>query len=177
MIKKLKKEQMLIGVLLGILLLVIVMPMPEEKEQKESSNVEEKREHPEEEERSTEVQLKEVLQKISGVGMVEVFVTYKDNGKLVIEKDESISEELIQEADSSGGTRTTTIHRNEQQTIYGEGEIPYVIQKMSPTVEGVLVVAQGAGNVSVKKQIEEAIEALFGLDAHKISIMKMEVSK
>ena len=46
-----------------------------------------------------------------------------------------------------------------------------------PKIEGVLVVAQGAGNVSVKKQIRETIEALFGLEEHKISIMKMEVSK
>lgn len=177
MIKKLKKEQMLIGVLLGILLMVIVIPVPGKKEKTEGMKEDIKVHQQEEEKETMEDQLKEVLEKISGVGLVEVFVTYKDNGKIVIEKDESISEELIQEADSSGGTRTTTINRNEKQTIYAEGEVPYVIQKLSPTVEGVLVVAQGAGNVSVKKQIQEAIEALFGLDAHKISIMKMEVSK
>ena len=175
MIKKPKKEQLLIGVLAGILLLVIAIPVPKEESE------------PEEEQMVTEVskasvaetedQLKEILQKISGVGMVEVFITYEDNGKLVVEKDESISEELVQEADSNGGTRTTTTTKNDRETVYGSTESPYVIQEMAPTVKGVLVVAEGGGNTTVKKQIQETIEALFGLDAHKISIMKMEVSK
>ena len=172
MIKKLKKEQLLIGALVGILLLVIAIPVPEKEEQ-----VIIKEEASENKEPAIEISLEEILQTISGVGKVEVFITYKDYGKMVVEKDEAVSEEMIQEVDSSGGTRTTTTVQKERQTIYGMGEEPYIIQELAPTVEGVLVVAQGAGNVSVKKQIQETIEALFGLDAHKISIMKMEVSK
>ena len=52
-----------------------------------------------------------------------------------------------------------------------------MIQELSPTIKGILVVAEGGGNVTVKKQIQETIEALFGLDSHKISIMKMEVTQ
>ena len=96
---------------------------------------------------------------------------------MILEKDESVSEELVQETDSSGGTRTTTTRRNERETVYDGDETPYVVRELMPKIEGVLVVAQGAGNVSVKKQIRETIEALFGLEEHKISIMKMEVSK
>lgn len=177
MIKKLKKEQLVIGMLAVVLLIVILIPVPgKEEEEQAVEKAEETVSKPMETE-TMESQLKEILQKISGVGQVEVFISYRDSGKIVIEKDESVSEELIQEADSNGGTRTTTTSRNEKQTVYGAADMPYVIQELSPTVEGVLVVAQGAGNVSIKKQIQETIEALFGLDAHKISIMKMEVSK
>lgn len=177
MIKKIKKEQLLIGILLGVLLLVIVIPVPGEKSSKEEETQVQKTTVEVPASDTIETQLKEILQKISGVGKVEVFITYQDNGKIIIEKDESFSEELIQEADSSGGTRTTTTNRTEDQTVYTEGDVPYVIQELTPSVEGVLVVAEGAGNASVKKQIQETIEALFGLDAHKISIMKMEVSR
>ena len=52
-----------------------------------------------------------------------------------------------------------------------------MIQEISPTVKGILVVAQGGDDPTVKKQIQQTIEALFGLDSHKISIMKMEVSR
>ena len=174
MIKKLKKEQLLIGALVGILLLVIAIPVPE-KEKQEQVII---KEHvSESKEKEMETALEEILQTISGVGKVKVFITYKDYGKVIVEKDEAVSEELIQEADGSGGTRTTTTVQKERQTVYGMEEEPYIIQEVSPTVEGVLVVAQGAGNVSVKKQIQETLVALFGLDAHKISIMKMEVSK
>ena len=174
MIKKLKKEQLLIGALVGILLLVIAIPVPE-KEKQEQVIV--KEQVLESKGKEMETALEEILQTISGVGKVKVFITYKDYGKVIVEKDEAVSEELIQEADGSGGTRTTTTVQKERQTVYGMGEEPYIIQEVSPTIEGVLVVARGAGNVSVKKQIQETLVALFGLDAHKISIMKMEVPK
>ncbi len=177
MTKKLKKEQVLIGALAVILLIVILIPVPKEKEETDKNMPAAVQEVAGVSGESMEEQLKEILQKISGVGLVEVFITYEDGGKIVIEKDESVSEELVQEADSNGGTRTTTTTRNDRETVYDGAESPYVIQELSPTVKGVLVVAQGAGNVSVKNQIQETIEALFGLDAHKISIMKMEVSK
>lgn len=175
MIKKLKKEQLLIGALAGILLLVIAIPVPKTEKAEEKEDI--VPEETVEKERSLETQLKEILQKISGVGRTEVFISYEDDGKIIVEKDESVSEELIQEADSSGGTRTTTTTRNEKETVYGNAESPYVIQELSPTIKGILVVAEGGGNVAVKKQIQETIEALFGLDSHKISIMKMEVTK
>ena len=43
----------------------------------------------------------------------------------------------------------------------------------SPKVCGVVVVAQGAGNASVNMRISEAVKALFSVEAHKISIVKM----
>lgn len=38
---------------------------------------------------------------------------------------------------------------------------------------GVVVVAEGAGNASVNARISEAVKALFSIDVHKISIVKM----
>lgn len=43
----------------------------------------------------------------------------------------------------------------------------------SPEVCGVVVVAEGAGNATVNARISEAVKALFSVDAHKISIVKM----
>ena len=175
MIKKLKKEHLLIGVLVGILLLVIAIPVPKIEKDKTPGTDESVLESALEQ--TTEEQLKSILQKISGVGRVEVLITYEDHGRVVIEKDTSLSEELVQEADANGGTRTTTTSRNDMTTVYDDKESPYVVQEFSPIIKGILVVAEGGGNLSVKKQIQETIQALFGLDAHKISIMKMEVLK
>jgi stage III sporulation protein AG len=159
-----------------ILVLVIMIPMPEKRAQEEVSGKENKVNSLEGHGDSLEKQLQAILQKIAGVGKVEVLITYEDKGRVIVEKDESVSEELVQEADSGGGTRTTTTSKNEEKAVYGNSENPYVVQELSPKVKGVLVVAEGGGNLSVKKQIQETIEALFGLDTHKISIMKMEVS-
>jgi len=40
-------------------------------------------------------------------------------------------------------------------------------------VQGVVIVAQGADEPTVNAKILEAVKALFGIDAHKISIIKM----
>lgn len=49
----------------------------------------------------------------------------------------------------------------------------YAAQNTYPEVEGVFVVSQGGDNSSVKLAITEAIQALFGIDVHKIKIVKM----
>ena len=174
MMKQLKKEQIWIMILFGILLLVISIPVPQqEKGEKKEVPVQKVEVQGE----NLEEQLEEILQKMNGVGRTEVLITYKDQGRVVVEKDETISEEVVEESDSSGGNRKTTRIERGDETIYAENELPYVIQTMMPAVEGVLVVAEGGGNEAIKKKIEGIIVALFGLETHKISIMKMEVTK
>ena len=41
------------------------------------------------------------------------------------------------------------------------------------TVEGVVIVAEGGGNGSVASNITSALEALLGIPAHKIKVLKM----
>ena len=49
---------------------------------------------------------------------------------------------------------------------------PYISKEMTPEIEGVLVIAEGGENAVVIQNITEAIQALFGVEAHKIKIMK-----
>ena len=44
---------------------------------------------------------------------------------------------------------------------------------LAPQVEGVAVSAEGGGNAKTVQNITEAIQALFGIEAHKIKIVKM----
>ena len=45
-------------------------------------------------------------------------------------------------------------------------------QELSPRIEGVLVIADGGDNAIVIENITEAVQALFGVDTHKIKVMK-----
>ena len=49
-----------------------------------------------------------------------------------------------------------------------------MIKETMPEVRGVLVIAQGADDLSIVEEIKEAAMALFHLDAHKIKVMKMK---
>ena len=60
--------------------------------------------------------------------------------------------------------------------MYSQGtdgtQTPYVSKENAPEVEGILVIADGGGNAVVAKNLTEAVQALFGVEEHKIKIMK-----
>lgn len=127
-----------------------------------------------------EQKLKNILEGVSGVGKVEVMVTLQASKELVVEKDEPVSRSNTNEADSEGGSRIVSQIDAQETTIYrteGSNSEPYVVKTILPKVEGVLVVAQGAGNGSVNKSITEIVQTLFDVEAHKVKVAAMEADK
>ncbi|MCD8365964.1 MAG: stage III sporulation protein AG [Clostridiales bacterium] len=173
--KKLKKDQWLILFLAGILLLVIAIPTncggsTDEEETAEASDLSADRVYDEYEE-ELEAQLEDVLSKMEGVGAVKVMITFRDSGEAVVEKDVSYTqEETVSGEDNSSNSKT----ESSEETIYDGDEEPFVSREILPSVSGVLVVAEGGENLTVVADISEAVEALFGLEAHKIKVVKME---
>jgi stage III sporulation protein AG len=190
-IKKPKKDQLVILLLFGVLLLVIAIPVEPKKEKQGEKETAQEGEgalegtketfSSDSYERQQEQRLKEVLEKVEGVGRVDVMITLRASAQKVVEKDAPSRSQRVEETDSQGGSRTTEENEKEEATVYEEGEdgirTPYVIQELEPAVEGVIVIAEGGGNPTVKQNILEAIQALFPVEAHKIKIMKMEGSK
>lgn len=174
---KQRKTQLLLLLLVGILLVVIAMPtgikesdiLTEELEQQqddtEASYV-----------RSQERKLENLLKEVEGAGRVKVMLTFQGSSESVLEKDEESSSQRLSESDQQGGTRETEEKTNSKTTVYqsrtGGEQIPYVTQKINPKVEGVVVIAEGGGNPVVVKNITEAVQALFGVETHKIKVVK-----
>ena len=76
----------------------------------------------------------------------------------------------VQEGESGGKNTSSS-----ETAVYANGngeETPYVKQELSPRIEGVLVIADGGDNAIVIENITEAVQALFGVDTHKIKVMK-----
>ena len=122
-----------------------------------------------------EQQLQKLLSKVEGIGKVEVMVTIASSEEKKALQQEDISNSSTNETDSAGGTRSQTSGSTKQEPVLvGEdGKEPYIVQIQSPQVEGVLVVAQGAGTGVIDSEIIAAVEALFPIEAHKIKVMKM----
>lgn len=125
--------------------------------------------------RNLENRLSSVLSQMSGVGDAAVMITLSSSAEKVVEKDVETSNETVTESDSQGGSRTTKNGNRGETTIYSDkdsaGE-PYISKELSPKVEGVIVIAEGGDNALVKQNITEVVQALFGIDTHKIRIMK-----
>lgn len=58
-------------------------------------------------------------------------------------------------------------------TFSAASSTSYMTTDKTPQIEGVVVCAKGASNGKVAKNISEVIQALFGIEAHKIKIVKM----
>ncbi len=125
-----------------------------------------------------EEKLENLLSSVQGVGQVKVMLTLADKGEKIVEKDIPLERSNVVENDSAGGNRSTNEMFSQEETVYitnSEGEkIPYVIRETSARVLGVSVVAQGGDREEVQKNISEMIQALFGIEEHKIKVVKMK---
>lgn len=167
-----KKEQWLILFLVGILLLVIAIPTSEKKTSTTSERTTDTSSTSDSDYVSKlERQLEEVLQNVQGVGEVSVMITISSSSEKIVEKDEETSVQTS----SDGGTESSTSTDRRESSVYsgssGE-ESPYVVKEISPQIAGVLVVAEGGDNAVVIESITEAVQALFGIETHKIKVMK-----
>lgn len=123
-----------------------------------------------------EERLMESLSQMADVGKVKVMITLKASRELVVEKEQPIARSSTNESDSAGGSRVVSEMDSDENTVYrtdGNLSEPYVVKTLSPQIEGVLVVAEGAGNGTVNRTIVEIAQALFGIEAHKVKVVKM----
>lgn len=124
-----------------------------------------------------EEKLEEALSQMAGAGKVKVVISMKSSEEKVVEKDQPVTRSNTSETDSGGGTRSINNLETGESTVYsseGTDSEPYVVKVIQPEVEGVIVLAEGAGTGNVSKNISEAIQVLFGIDAHKIKVVKMK---
>lgn len=124
-----------------------------------------------------EGKLKNILSKIQGVGQVEVFINYSESSEVIPMYNENSQTSLTEETDTSGGVRKIQETDTQKEIIYQEdsGSKEVITQKViEPKIEGAIITAEGAGDVNVKANIIQAVEATTGLATHKIQVFVME---
>ena len=104
-------------------------------------------------------------------------VVLKSSKERVYRVDTSTSLSETEEEDSQGGRRKSTSSQVEENTLLtgastgGDGG-PLVEKELKPELSGIVISAQGGGSAKVQAEISAAMEALFGLPAHKIKVLK-----
>ena len=121
-----------------------------------------------------ESRLKEILEKIVGVGNVDVMVTIESTEETVVYRDMHESEQETNERDVNGAQRhITSVTRDGTIALYsvsGENK-PIILKLIKPDVRGVLIVANGAENATVKKMLSEAVQRGLNVSPTRISIL------
>lgn len=176
-LRSLRKDQLLILLLTGILLVIIAVPAGTAKNEETQQQETEKISSGDEDYvQYMETRLEKILAEISDVGEVEVMITLESSAEKVVEKDRSSQQERVTESAGEDESRISENATSSETSVYeqsdGTGDTPYVSKEISPRVQGVLVVAEGGDLALVKQNITEAVQALFDIDTHKIRIMK-----
>jgi stage III sporulation protein AG len=125
-------------------------------------------------EKHLQTELKEALETIAGVSDVKVIVTVEATEKQVFEKNKVTTKQVTDETDQEGGKRTVEDTSTDEQLVIiknGEKEGPIVVETKKPKVSGVLVVAKGADNITIKKWIVEAVTRALDVSSHRVSVM------
>lgn len=79
---------------------------------------------------------------------------------------ESQLEEFLEQVEGVGETKVLLTFSSESAQIFSEDE--------TAEVTGVLVAAEGAKDFTTERKIQQAVMALFQIEAHKIKVMKMK---
>ncbi len=197
-----RRDNLLILVLLGVLLFIIALPVKKEDPAAADTEITEQynagiftssgqkdagqqdvvetqtravtAESPEEYTAYLEGKLKKMLESVRGLGEVEVMITLESSEERIVEKDMTAERSQTEEQDSAGGTRTVSSSNTGYQTVYQENNqgSPFVVKTLTPKVEGVLVVAEGAGKGNMTSEITQIAQALFGVEAHKVKVLE-----
>ena len=182
-LEQIRKEQWILLLLVGILIMTAVFPSGKERESMAGSTTEsESQSSPQEEADLEELtwyekRLEAILAQMDGAGKVQVMITESVSRESIVEKDQIVQRQMNQDGDDSTNTGKSQQENKEESTVLekdGQGrETPYVTRTNAPKIEGVLILAQGGDNAVVVKNITEAAMALFGIEAHKIKVIKM----
>lgn len=172
------KNNLYILLVVGILILIVsnlLFSSKPKKEDKSTPQVTSGQSAAEAEKR-----LEEILSKAAGVGNVEVMVTYDTGPEKVTVHDAQSSKTSQEEPQTQGGMRKTDETNSDVQTVMvteGGQSQPFVSKEIEPKIRGVLVVADGAREESVKIGITNAVAAVLDVPYHRIQVLPKASTK
>jgi len=119
-----------------------------------------------------EQRLTDTLSLVRGAGRVQVMITYETGAEIVPAMSTDVSESLGG-LEGTAGSRTESM---EPVTLYQDGENEaIVLMERMPQVRGVIVVAEGAADISVRMKLQAAVQAVLGVEASRVEVLEMGI--
>lgn len=120
----------------------------------------------------TEKELEALLEKISGAGDVRVMITLENCYENVYAKGYN---------EKKDDNENSMKYESEEEYIIvkngSNNEECLVVKVYEPTIKGVAVIAQGAGDATVKNAITQTVCALFDISTARVSVETMANSR
>ena len=120
-----------------------------------------------------EKELEDILSKISGVGKVQVLITYSETSEVIAMHNEIKNTSKTEENDTNGGIRVIETIDENKEIIVDADNNPITEKIIMPKIEGAIIIAEGGDNINIKSNIIQAVSAVTGLATHKVQVFKM----
>lgn len=126
--------------------------------------------------KQVEDRLANVLSQIKGAGEVKVMINYSGTSEIITATTKNTSTDKTTDNGSNSNRVTESkTEITEPVIIQQNGEdVPVIIKEILPDIVGVIVVAEGAKDMSVKLNLVSAIQTLLNVSADKVEIFAMK---
>ena len=160
-----------LAVVCGISLIAISGLEKEEVISKhESNNIVQEDINNESSKSTLEEKLKNILSQIEGAGELDVMITYESSEEIQPAFNTNTTTEKTKEVDQQGGERTVTTSSENKTMITSSSSEPIVIKTNQPKINGVIVVASGAKDPTVKETLYSAVQTALQVQGHQVEI-------
>lgn len=163
-VKTIKHIEIIIIVIFAAVLLLVVFGLPGGCSLGGGSDTTTGSTSLEEYQKKMEKQLSDTLSRIDGAGKVSVMITFETGSEQVIAYS---TDKTTNSTTENGRTTSSTTERSQIVMVGGK---PVVLYEVQPKIKGVLVVAEGAGNVSVEIKIKTAVSTILNIEPRFIEI-------
>lgn len=113
-------------------------------------------------------ELQKILSTIKGVGDAKVLIVYNGGKQLEIASKTDKHTNTVTDED---GRVTTVVDETSTPVIVG-GDKPLIIGEKRADIDGVVVVADGGGDVKIRVTVTRALSTLLKLDYNKIQVFE-----
>lgn len=111
-----------------------------------------------------ESRLESFLSAMDGVGKVDVMLLVNKSGETII-----ATEEQSSLSDGNVGSKS----QKPATVTSADGEETIVLAQLSPQICGVIVVAEGGGDIAIKLDIISAVSTVLGITQNNVQVFKM----
>ena len=125
-------------------------------------------------EEQLERRIREILKNVDGVGEADVMVVLRSSEEKILRVDKNSTSSVTEESGNSQESERIVREQNESENtvLDGKTQSPVVEKELRPEISGIIISADGGGSAVIRAEISEAMEALLGLPANKIKVMK-----
>lgn len=120
-----------------------------------------------------ENRIKEIIEKMVGVGNVDVLVNIESTEEITVYRNMRETQQTTDEKDRNGASRQINeVSRSGEIVMYRSAgnDSPIILKTIKPQIRGIVIVANGAENEVVRNMILDAVRKGLDVAPHRISI-------